>query len=326
MKNRLAYFATFAYLLAAHALFISCIAVALGELWQGLWQWRDLLTFVVAFHVFGFGISVFYHRYFTHNAFRFTSFGKWTARPLIAWAGMAAWQGPVKVWAAQHEKHHQHSDVAGHDPHGPIRSITDLLYVQFALYTPRISSIVDVENYAKRHDQRYDWFERYVCSSTGYLAAMLIPMTVAFHFGVLIWYLAAVGIVFHLISSVNSLGHSSELVRHSPPWIRSAMDWLVLQKHHGKHCASTLNLRPWVSWFGGYVTAGELNHNNHHKHANSAKIGKSWYDADLGWWLVVAMERTGLVDHVRRPPSAKPVASISLPVAQNETEAFPEAA
>jgi stearoyl-CoA desaturase (delta-9 desaturase) len=60
------------------------------------------------------GITVGYHRLFTHKSFRTT---KSLAVVLAAVAAMAG-QGPLIFWVSVHRRHHEHSDEEG-DPHSP---------------------------------------------------------------------------------------------------------------------------------------------------------------------------------------------------------------
>jgi stearoyl-CoA desaturase (delta-9 desaturase) len=64
----------------------------------------------------GFGISMGFHRHFTHSSFK-------AAKPLrvaLAIGGSIAIEGPVLVWVADHRRHHKYSDREG-DPHSPWR-------------------------------------------------------------------------------------------------------------------------------------------------------------------------------------------------------------
>ncbi|HZZ43090.1 MAG TPA: acyl-CoA desaturase, partial [Tepidisphaeraceae bacterium] len=60
------------------------------------------------------GVTVGYHRYFTHRAFRTTR----GVECMLAIFGAMALEGPVLKWAAMHRFHHQHSDKP-EDPHSP---------------------------------------------------------------------------------------------------------------------------------------------------------------------------------------------------------------
>jgi stearoyl-CoA desaturase (delta-9 desaturase) len=69
----------------------------------------------LGFYVFaGLGVTVGYHRYFTHQSFETTR----PLRGLFAIAGSFGAQGPVIKWVADHRRHHAFADVEG-DPHSP---------------------------------------------------------------------------------------------------------------------------------------------------------------------------------------------------------------
>ena len=75
----------------------------------------DLVSFV-AFYVWtGLGITVGYHRLFTHRAFAAHN----NVRAVLAIAGAMAIQGPASRWVADHRRHHAHADRPG-DPHSPV--------------------------------------------------------------------------------------------------------------------------------------------------------------------------------------------------------------
>ena len=75
------------------------------------------LVLLVGFYVFtAHGITIGFHRLFTHGSFV-------ANRPLkitLAILGSMALQGPVIRWVADHRKHHAYADAEG-DPHSPWR-------------------------------------------------------------------------------------------------------------------------------------------------------------------------------------------------------------
>src|SRR6201999_602009 len=76
--------------------------------------WVDVAIAAVFYVISGLGITVGFHRYFTHGSFK-------AARPLriaLAVAGQLAMQGPLVDWVADHRRHHAFSDKEG-DPHSP---------------------------------------------------------------------------------------------------------------------------------------------------------------------------------------------------------------
>lgn len=90
------------------------LAVAVPVFWGWGISWVDLSIGAAFFVVSTLGITVGYHRYFTHGAFR----AKRALRIALAIAGGLAAQGPVLVWVADHRRHHAFSDREG-DPHSP---------------------------------------------------------------------------------------------------------------------------------------------------------------------------------------------------------------
>jgi fatty-acid desaturase/AcrR family transcriptional regulator len=83
-------------------------------------SWLDVGLAVGFYSLTLLGITVGYHRYFTHGSFK-------AARPLriaLAVVGCMAIQGPVVQWVADHRRHHAFSDREG-DPHSPWRYGTD---------------------------------------------------------------------------------------------------------------------------------------------------------------------------------------------------------
>ncbi len=60
------------------------------------------------------GVTLGYHRLFTHRAFEFSR----VFRAVVAVLGSMAMEGSVITWVADHRKHHTFTDKEG-DPHSP---------------------------------------------------------------------------------------------------------------------------------------------------------------------------------------------------------------
>ena len=82
----------------------------------GWLSWTDAAIALVLYVVSGLGITVGFHRYFTHGSFK----AKRWLRVTLAVAGSFAIEGNVIQWVADHRRHHAFSDVEG-DPHSPWR-------------------------------------------------------------------------------------------------------------------------------------------------------------------------------------------------------------
>ena len=90
------------------------LAVAVWFGWGGVVHWQDLVVLAVSYQLFGFGVTVGFHRLLTHRSFKTSR----ALRALFAVLGSAAVEGPVIEWVATHRKHHRFSDAEG-DPHSP---------------------------------------------------------------------------------------------------------------------------------------------------------------------------------------------------------------
>ncbi len=108
----------FARFLVAAFVVVPLLAVlaAVPLVWGWGLGWHDIVIGFVFYVVAGMGISMGFHRHFTHCSFK-------AAKPLrvaLAIAGSLAIEGPLLVWVADHRRHHKYSDREG-DPHSPWR-------------------------------------------------------------------------------------------------------------------------------------------------------------------------------------------------------------
>src|SRR3954453_22192410 len=93
--------------------FLGLIA-AVVLLWQSWVDGIDLAIMAVTYVLFGFGVTIGYHRLLTHRAFQTHKATEY----LFAVLGSMGLQGSVLDWVADHRKHHAHTDEEG-DPHSP---------------------------------------------------------------------------------------------------------------------------------------------------------------------------------------------------------------
>ena len=109
-RNPWAQVAVYGFVLVPMLALIAAIPFAWG--W-GL-TWLDVGLAVGFFYLTLLGVTVGYHRYFTHGSFKAK---RWLRITLAALGGMGV-QGPVIIWVADHRRHHAFSDRDG-DPHSP---------------------------------------------------------------------------------------------------------------------------------------------------------------------------------------------------------------
>src|SRR5262245_35134393 len=87
------------------------IAVAIA---RGSVSMLEIASFLIWFLAVGFGLTVGFHRYFTHKSFQTGRGG----RAVLAILGSIAAQGHGVSWVSLHRMHHEFSDRDG-DPHSP---------------------------------------------------------------------------------------------------------------------------------------------------------------------------------------------------------------
>jgi stearoyl-CoA desaturase (Delta-9 desaturase) len=102
----------YVFVLGPFVALLAAVPVAWG--W-GL-SWRDIVIGAVFYVVGCLGVTVGYHRHFTHGSFK----AKPWLRVVMAVAGSIGFQGSVVHWVADHRRHHAFSDRDG-DPHSPWR-------------------------------------------------------------------------------------------------------------------------------------------------------------------------------------------------------------
>ena len=88
--------------------------LAVASLWGTGFTAVDAGIFLFFYLFTGFGVTVGYHRLFTHRSFKCPDWVRYS----FAIAGSMAIEGSVISWVADHRRHHAFSDQEG-DPHSP---------------------------------------------------------------------------------------------------------------------------------------------------------------------------------------------------------------
>ena len=230
------------------------------------------VLFVVVARVSGVGITVGFHRYLAHHAFK-TS--RWFQFALIAAGCVAMQKGPL-WWVVHHRKHHAHSDVPG-DVHSPV--LDGFWYAHLGwLFTQDLSrpSHAGVRDLARFPE--LVWLDR-LWMIPGFLAAAAC-YAVGGAAGLVWGYCLGTVMVFQVTFAVNSVGHL---------WGRRRFDT-------GEGSRNNFVL--------GVLAMGEGWHNNHHRAPTSARHGFAWYEFDQAYLVIRLLRAIGLVWGVRQPPAA----------------------
>ena len=85
------------------------VALAIPVAWGGWLGWTDLILAAVFYVIAAAGITVGFHRHFTHGSFKAPT---WVS-VVLAVAGSTAVEGSLDQWVADHRRHHARSDILG---------------------------------------------------------------------------------------------------------------------------------------------------------------------------------------------------------------------
>lgn len=262
------------------------LAIGLWLLWGHALGVRDLLLAAGFYVVTAFGITVGFHRLFTHHSFV-------PNRPLkivLAAAGSMAMQGSLIPWVAAHRRHHMFSDRAGdpHSPHGfgsgtrgllrglvhahvgwlfkpdstpAQRFAPDLLADRDLVLVSRVFPLLAFVSFATPFAVGWAWSGTVAGGITALLWAGILRMA-ALH---------------HVTWSVNSLCH-------------------VFGKRPFANNDRSTNLAPLA-----LLSLGDSWHNFHHAHPSAARHGATRGQVDPSAALIRLFERAGWATKVRWP-------------------------
>ncbi len=249
-------------------------------------QLGEWLSLGVPWFFIGMGVTVGYHRHFTHYAFATGSFVRLT----LAILGCMAALGPLVAWVSIHRRHHQRSDRDG-DPHSPnlagpgLRGrLKGIWHAQFGWMLSH--PMPNPTRYAKDilRDRGLRWVNRMYFYWV--LLGVLLPGIVlglirrdwyGFVSGCLWGGFLRISLTSLFVGSINSLCHSIGS-RPFPTREQSTNN-------------AVLALPTW----------GEAWHNNHHAFPKSARFGHQWWQLDVGYIVIALLRLVGLAWNVWTP-------------------------
>jgi stearoyl-CoA desaturase (delta-9 desaturase) len=280
--------------------------VALGLLFYRPIGAVDIGLFFSMWLLTGLGLTVGYHRLFTHRAF---STGAVMSYIFIVMGSMAG-RGPMLSWVAMHRRHHELSDHAGdlHSPnlhgttfmgrlrgflHAHLTWMIEHDYPNVVHYVPDLMAdrtLVAVNRYY------YTWVLLGLVIPTvigGLATGSLWGAVTGFLWGGVVRMFA----VEQAMSAINSVTH-----------IFGARPFLTRDDN-----SRNLGVMALLAWGEGW-------HNNHHAFPYSAAFGLRWFEFDPGFMLVKLLEALGLAWNVKVPSREK----IALRLVHQETLEAPD--
>ncbi len=267
------------------------VAAAVPVAWGWGLGWRDIVIALVMYAISGHGITVGFHRYFTHGAFK----AKRALRVALAVAGSLAIEGPVIRWVADHRRHHAYSDQEG-DPHSPWRYGEDVKSLIKGLWHAHIGWMFDIEqtNHARfapdlladsaivRISKAFPWLSG---------VSLLTPPLVGYLWSGFTWQgavtaffwasLVRVAMLHHVTWSINSICHA-----------------------FGKRPFAARDKSANVWWLA-IPSMGESWHNLHHADPTAARHGVLRGQLDSSGRIIWVFEKVHLAYDVRWPSAER---------------------
>jgi stearoyl-CoA desaturase (delta-9 desaturase) len=281
-KRRGEQFALYSFVIVPFLAFLAAVPVAWG--W-GL-SWTDIVLFVIFYYLTGLGITVGYHRLFTHKSFR-------AVRPLriaLAVAGSMAIEGPLIRWVADHRRHHAFSDRAG-DPHSPWRYGTSTRALAKGFGYAHIGWMFDLE-----HTNRDKYAPDLMADRDTVRVEKLFPLWLALSLT-----LPAMlgGLITMSWGGALSAFFWASLVRI---FLLHHVTWSINSVCH------TIGDRPFAArdrsanfWPLAILSFGESWHNSHHADPTAARHGVLRGQLDTSARVIWIFERLGWAYDVRWP-------------------------
>lgn len=230
-------------------------------------EWKAVVVaFVLYWIAGGWGVCMGYHRLHTHRGFKCPLWLEY----FLALCGTLALEGGPISWVATHRIHHQKSDQPG-DPHSP-REGKFWSHMGWIIFgQARHNATRMMSKYAPdlaKH-RFYIWLNNWHWVP---LLIVSIGLTLWGGLPMLLWALC-----FRVVAGLHAT-------------------WLVNSATHiwgSRRFATRDDSRN--NWWVALLTFGEGWHNNHHAHPVSARHGLAWYEFDITYYTLKALESVGLV-------------------------------
>ena len=244
-----------------------------GAIWALLdFSWSGVAVLVVTYYVsLVFGIGMSYHRLLTHRAYKTPKVIEYF---LTVCATLSLEGGPL-FWVSTHRRHHQHSD-SDHDPHTPRHGgfWAHVGWIMFGDIQHNRSGLTNRYAPDLAKDPVHVWLSVY----------HWVPLTVL---GVALLAIGGWNWVLWGVFLRTTLG------LHATWLVNSATHMWGSRRFETRDDSRN-------NWWVAMLTFGEGWHNNHHAHPTSAAHGLAWYELDVNYLHIRALELTGLAWDVRR--------------------------
>jgi stearoyl-CoA desaturase (delta-9 desaturase) len=235
--------------------------------------WGLIALWAVSHFLRAIGLTLAFHRYFAHRAFQLNR----VARFVWTFIGTAAMQKGPLWWAGHHVNHHRFADRDG-DPHSP--AVAGVYYAHIGWFlNDAKNDVLEPTNPVIRDFSlapEIAFLDRFF-----FLPPLLLAVAMYLIGGTtwLIWgFCLPTMTLAHATFAINTVNHMFGSRR---------FDTIDESRNNA---------------LTAFFAAGEGWHNNHHRYQRSARNGFYWWEFDLTWYTICAMEAVGLAWDVQPVP------------------------
>jgi stearoyl-CoA desaturase (delta-9 desaturase) len=260
------------------AIHLGCLALP--------WVGASAVAVVTALALYAlrmFAITGFYHRYFSHQAFRA---GRAVQFAFAVLGASAAQRGPL-WWASHHRHHHVHADEPA-DSHSALRHGFAWSHIGWFMarenFAARDELVRSLARYPElRFLDRWDTLVPLLLAallwSAGALAERVAPGLGTSGGQMVVWgFCVSTVAMYHATFSINSLAHRFGSRRYATRDASRNNAWLAL------------------------LTFGEGWHNNHHHYPAAARQGFYWWEVDVTYYGLRLLAALGLIQGLKPVP------------------------
>ena len=261
----------FSYVIALSLIPVVGIIGTIWHIWNYGIVWQEPFLLLVFWIITGLGITVGYHRLFSHRSFK--------SHPILDWImaifGAAALENSALKWCSDHRRHHKHLDTEK-DPY----SITEGFFHAHIGWILKnnpspVEKVKDLEENPALSFQNKYYFPLFI------IFGLFLPISLGFIWGrplgALFWgVLLRITLVHHFTYFINSLCH------------------YIGNKPYNFKCTSG------DSWYVALLTFGEGFHNYHHKFQWDYRNGIRWFHFDPSKWLIWFLSKIGLAKELKK--------------------------
>ena len=259
--------------------------------WGFIWA-----MFVFYYYATGFGITLGYHRLFSHISFK----AKWPVKLFVLLFGAASFENSAHDWCADHRIHHKHVDE-DEDPYDISKGFfyAHIGWLLFRLKPPApITNVKDLEA-----DPLVMWQHRYV-QWIGAFVGFVMP--------------AVLGYAYCVLFVPAELNANPWMTALAAFLIAGLLRTVVVQQ--GTFCINSLchmiGRRPYStdhsardSGVVALLTFGEGYHNYHHEFQHDYRNGVKPWQFDPTKWIIWTLSKVGLTQDLRRVPDSRIMAA-----------------